>query len=319
MSQLTLAEEGTEQLFGTQDENLRRIEAAFGVEVSARGNQVTISGAPEGVHTAGLVLEQLSLLIAKGYRLKSEDVATAIRVVAEDPGTSLVDFFVESETAPAARRLVQPRSLNQQLYVRSMQEHDIVVAVGPAGTGKTYLAVAAAATALVEKRIKRLVLVRPAVEAGEKLGFLPGDLAEKVNPYLRPLQDALHDILGFDKVAKMMERGQVEVAPLAFMRGRTLNEAFVILDEAQNTTTEQMKMFLTRIGNHSRAVVTGDVTQIDLPRSVTSGLKEALEVLRGVEGVGFIHFDERDVVRHPIVQRIVSAYDRYEHRDEAGS
>ncbi|MCM2269845.1 MAG: PhoH family protein, partial [Thermoanaerobaculia bacterium] len=247
-----------------------------------------------------------------------DDVATAIRVVAEDPATSLVDFFVEPDDATPVRRLVQPRSLNQQLYVRSMQEHDIVVAVGPAGTGKTYLAVAAAAAALVEKRVKRLVLVRPAVEAGEKLGFLPGDLAEKVNPYLRPLHDALHDILGFDKVGKMMERGQVEVAPLAFMRGRTLNESFVILDEAQNTTSEQMKMFLTRIGNRSRAVVTGDVTQIDLPRSVTSGLKEALEVLRGVEGVGFIQFDERDVVRHPIVQRIVSAYDRYEKREEAG-
>jgi phosphate starvation-inducible PhoH-like protein len=319
MTQLTLAEEGTEQLFGTQDENLRRIESAFGVEVSARGSQVTISGSPEAVHTAGLVLEQLSLLIAKGYRLKPDDVATAIRVVAEDPSTSLVDFFVEPDAASAARRLVQPRSLNQQLYVRSMQEHDIVVAVGPAGTGKTYLAVAAAAAALVEKRVKRLVLVRPAVEAGEKLGFLPGDLAEKVNPYLRPLHDALHDILGFERVGKMMERGQVEVAPLAFMRGRTLNESFVILDEAQNTTSEQMKMFLTRIGNRSRAVVTGDVTQIDLPRSVTSGLKEALEVLRGVEGVGFVQFDERDVVRHPIVQRIVSAYDRFEKREEAGS
>jgi phosphate starvation-inducible PhoH-like protein len=198
-----------------------------------------------------------------------------------------------------------------------MQEHDIVLAIGPAGTGKTYLAVAAAATALVEQRVKRLVLVRPAVEAGEKLGFLPGDLAEKVNPYLRPLHDALHDILGFDKVGKMMERGQVEVAPLAFMRGRTLNEAFVILDEAQNTTTEQMKMFLTRIGNNSRAVVTGDITQVDLPRNTTSGLKEALEVLRGVEGVGFVSFDERDVVRHPIVQRIVAAYDRYEKRGES--
>jgi phosphate starvation-inducible PhoH-like protein len=319
MTQLTLSEEGTEQLFGTQDENLRRIEAAFGVEVSARGNQVTLSGSPAAVHTAGLVLEQLSLLVARGFRLKPEDVATAIRVIAEDPGTSLVEFFAEPEVGATAHRLVQPRSLNQQLYVRSMQEHDIVLAVGPAGTGKTYLAVAAAAAALVEKRVKRLVLVRPAVEAGEKLGFLPGDLAEKVNPYLRPLHDALHDILGFDKVGKMMERGQVEVAPLAFMRGRTLNEAFVILDEAQNTTTEQMKMFLTRIGNQSRAVVTGDITQIDLPRSVTSGLREALEVLRGVEGVGFVHFDERDVVRHPIVQRIVSAYDRYDRREEGGA
>jgi phosphate starvation-inducible PhoH-like protein len=319
MTQLTLADEGTERLFGTRDENLRRIEAAFGVEVAARGSQVTISGPPEAVHTAGVVLEQLSLLVAKGHRLKPEDVATAIRVVAENPAISLVEFFAEPEGGAPGRRLVQARSLNQQLYVRSMQEHDIVLAIGPAGTGKTYLAVAAAATALLEQRVKRLVLVRPAVEAGEKLGFLPGDLAEKVNPYLRPLHDALHDILGFDKVGKMMERGQVEVAPLAFMRGRTLNEAFVILDEAQNTTTEQMKMFLTRIGNNSRAVVTGDITQIDLPRNTASGLKEALEVLRGVEGVGFVSFDERDVVRHPIVQRIVSAYDRYEKRAEAES
>jgi len=319
MTQLTLAEEGTEQLFGTRDENLRRIEAAFGVEVAARGNQVTISGAPEAVHAAERVLEQLSQLVTRGYRLKSDDVSTAIRVVAEDPQASLVEFFFEGTAASPIRRLVQPRSLNQQLYVRAMTENDIVVAIGPAGTGKTYLAVAAAAAALVEKRVKRLVLARPAVEAGEKLGFLPGDLAEKVNPYLRPLHDALHDILGFDRVAKMMERGQVEVAPLAFMRGRTLNESFVILDEAQNTTSEQMKMFLTRIGYQSKAVVTGDITQIDLPRNQTSGLKEALEVLRGVEGIGFVAFDERDVVRHPMVQRIVSAYDRFEKRAEAES
>jgi len=232
-----------------------------------------------------------------------------------DSEASLLDFFVGAGEAAPVRRLIQPRSLNQQTYVQAMAESDIVLAVGPAGTGKTYLAVAAAAAALVEKRVKRLVLVRPAVEAGEKLGFLPGDLAEKVNPYLRPLYDALNDILGFDKVGRMMERGQIEVAPLAFMRGRTLNESFVILDEAQNTTREQMKMFLTRIGNHSKAVVTGDVTQIDLPRNVTSGLKEAIEVLRDVEGVGFARFDERDVVRHPIVQQIVTAYDRYESRE----
>jgi len=200
-----------------------------------------------------------------------------------------------------------------------MSEHDIVLAVGPAGTGKTYLAVAAAATALIEKRVKRLVLARPAVEAGEKLGFLPGDLAEKVNPYLRPLQDALHDILGFDKTGRMMERGQIEVAPLAFMRGRTLNESFVILDEAQNTTSEQMKMFLTRIGNHSKAVVTGDVTQTDLPRGVTSGLREAIEVLRGVDGIGFVAFDERDVVRHALVQKIVAAYERFDRGASDGS
>jgi len=318
MTQLTLAEEGIEQLFGTHDENLRRIEAAFGIEVSARGNQIFLSGEEAGVASAGRVLEQLSLLVEKGYRLKPEDVPTAIRVVSENPAASLEDFFAQAGgSAASIRRLIQPRSLNQQLYVKAMSDHDMVLAIGPAGTGKTYLAVAAAAAALVEKRVKRLVLARPAVEAGEKLGFLPGDLAEKVNPYLRPLHDALFDILGFDKVARMMERGTIEVAPLAFMRGRTLNESFVILDEAQNTTGEQMKMFLTRIGNHSKAVITGDITQIDLPRNTTSGLKEAIEVLRGVEGIGFVAFDERDVVRHPLVQRIVSAYERYERRLEA--
>jgi phosphate starvation-inducible PhoH-like protein len=318
MTQLTLAEEGIEQLFGTQDENLRRLEVAFGVEVSARGNQIHLEGDAAGISSAGRVLEQLSQLIESGYRLKPEDVATAIRVVREDPAASLVDFFAETGGAAAGvRRLIQPRSLHQQLYVKAMTEHDMVLAIGPAGTGKTYLAVAVAAAALLEKRVKRLVLARPAVEAGEKLGFLPGDLAEKVNPYLRPLHDALHDIIGFDKTARMMERGTIEVAPLAFMRGRTLNESFVILDEAQNTTSEQMKMFLTRIGNNSKAVITGDVTQIDLPKNTISGLKEAVEVLRGVEGIGFATFDERDVVRHALVQKIVSAYERYGRRDEA--
>jgi phosphate starvation-inducible PhoH-like protein len=311
MTQLTLAEEGIEQLFGTRDENLRRVEAAFEVQVAARGNQLSLSGGTEGVAAAARVLEQLSLLVGTGYRLKPEDVATAIRVVGDNPSASLIDFFAREGGSASVRRRIQPRSLNQQLYVQAMADHDMVLAIGPAGTGKTYLAVAVAATELVEKRVKRLVLARPAVEAGEKLGFLPGDLAEKVNPYLRPLQDALHDILGFDKVGRMMDRGQIEVAPLAFMRGRTLNESFVILDEAQNTTSEQMKMFLTRIGNDSKAVITGDVTQIDLPKGTTSGLKEATEVLRDVEGIGRVTFDERDVVRHPLVQKIVTAYDRF--------
>ena len=319
MPALTLAEEGIEQLYGVHDENLRRIEAAFGVEVAARGNQLMIDGEAGGVAAARNVLEQLSKLVGAGHRLKPEDVATAIRVVSEDPQASLLDFFGrEGGTGAAIRNLIQPRGLNQQLYLKAMVEHDLVLAVGPAGTGKTYLAVAVAAAALVEKRVKRLVLARPAVEAGEKLGFLPGDLAEKVNPYLRPLHDALHDILGFEKVGKMMERGMIEVAPLAFMRGRTLNESFVILDEAQNTTSEQMKMFLTRIGNRSKAVVTGDITQVDLPKNTVSGLKEALEVLRGVEGIGFVAFDEKDVVRHTLVQQIVAAYDRYGRRDEPG-
>jgi phosphate starvation-inducible PhoH-like protein len=271
------------------------------------------------VEAASRLLLELSRLLERGYRLRSEDVATAIRVLQENPAAALGDFFSAESGVVGSRRTVSPRSLNQQAYVKAMNEHDMVIAVGPAGTGKTYLAVAIAATALVEKQVKRLVLARPAVEAGEKLGFLPGDLAEKVNPYLRPLYDALYDMLGYEKVGRMLERGQIEVAPLAFMRGRTLNDAFVILDEAQNTTTEQMKMFLTRIGYNSKAVVTGDITQIDLPRSTTSGLREAIEVLAGVEGIKFIQFDEHDVVRHPLVQKIVSAYDRWTKRNEGGA
>ncbi|MEO8276316.1 MAG: PhoH family protein [Thermoanaerobaculia bacterium] len=314
MPELNLAEEGLEQLFGTRDEHLRRIEAAFGVEVSARGSHLIVDGPPDAVATASRLLEQLSRLIENGYRLRSEDVATAIRVMRESPETSLVEFFAGDSANPAAaaaRRMISPRSLNQQAYVKAMTDHDMVISIGPAGTGKTYLAVAMAATALLEKRVKRLVLARPAVEAGEKLGFLPGDLAEKVNPYLRPLYDALYDMLGYEKVGRMLERGMIEVAPLAFMRGRTLNDAFVILDEAQNTTPEQMKMFLTRLGYNSRAVITGDITQVDLPKTMVSGLREAIDVLSGVEGISFIYFDERDVVRHPLVQKIVAAYDRF--------
>jgi phosphate starvation-inducible PhoH-like protein len=314
MPELNLAEEGLELLFGTRDENLRRIETAFGVELAARGSHVSVDGEAGAVQSVSRLLEQLSRLIEKGYQLRSEDVQTAIRVIREAPETSLVDFFAgeaAGATATATRRLIAPRSLNQQAYVKAMTEHDMVISVGPAGTGKTYLAVAMAAAALVEKRVKRLVLARPAVEAGEKLGFLPGDLAEKVNPYLRPLYDALYDMLGYEKVGRMLERGMIEVAPLAFMRGRTLNDAFVILDEAQNTTPEQMKMFLTRIGYNSRAVITGDITQTDLPKSIVSGLREAIDVLSGVDGIAFVHFDERDVVRHPLVQKIVAAYDRH--------
>jgi len=309
---LSLPAAGTDALFGTHDEHLRRVERAFGVRVSARGQQLTIEGEESGRRSAERLFAQLALLIEKGYRLRSEDVATAVRVITADPETSLVDFFVADGLMASVRRLVTPRTLKQQLYVKAMLEHDMVLSIGPAGTGKTYLAVAVAAAALTEKRIRRLILTRPAVEAGEKLGFLPGDLAEKVNPYLRPLYDALYDIVGFEKVGRMLERGMIEVAPLAFMRGRTLNDSFIILDEAQNTTSEQMKMFLTRIGFNSKAVINGDVTQIDLPRSTVSGLREAQEVLAGVEGIQFIYFDERDVVRHQLVQKIIRAYDRFE-------
>ena len=309
---MTLPEAGLGALFGVHDENLKLIEDAFGVEVAARGREVSVSGNPEGTTQAVRLLSEFAKLIEGGFVPKKHDLATAIRILKDDPEASLVDFFENRSLGPALRQVVTPRNVRQQEYLQAIAEYDIVFAIGPAGTGKTYLAVAMAAAALLEKRVKRIVLCRPAVEAGEKLGFLPGDLAEKVNPYLRPLYDALYDILGYDKIGRMLERNIIEVAPLAFMRGRTLNDAFVILDEAQNTTSEQMKMFLTRIGFGSKAVVTGDITQIDLPSGKVSGLKEASQVLNGVEGMRFIRFDQRDVVRHRLVQAIVNAYEIFE-------
>jgi len=247
--------------------------------------------------------------LASGYPLRAGDVATAIRVVREAPNASLVEFFVDSPFEEGLKSVVTARNIKQRLYVQTIDRHDLVFAIGPAGTGKTYLAVAMAASALLGKKVKRIVLARPAVEAGERLGFLPGDMVEKINPYLRPLYDALYDILGYEKTAKLLERGIIEVAPIAFMRGRTLNDAFIILDEAQNTTSEQIRMFLTRIGFGSKAVVTGDVTQVDLPQGKTSGLREAQQLLSKIEGIRFVLFDERDVVRHPLVQSIITAYD----------
>jgi len=312
MAQVTLAEEGLDTLFGTQDENLRRIERTFDVTLNARGNELNVHGDPERVQAVERLLAGLNAVTEKGYRFRPGEVQTAIRVAAESPETSLVDFFLPEGMLASVRRLVMPRTFKQQLYMQAMIDFDIVISIGPAGTGKTYLAVAMAAAALMEKKVRRIILARPAVEAGEKLGFLPGDLAEKVNPYLRPLHDALHDIIGYDKVGKMLERGIIEVAPIAFMRGRTLNESFIILDEAQNTTTEQMKMFLTRMGFNSKAVINGDITQVDLPQGRMSGLREAQEVLTGVDGIKFFFFDQRDVVRHALVQKIVHAYDQYD-------
>jgi phosphate starvation-inducible PhoH-like protein len=312
MTQVTLAEEGLDTLFGTQDENLRRIERTFDVTVTARGTDVNIQGDPERVTVVEHLLAELRAVHERGYHFRPGDVQTAIRVIAEAPQSSLVEFFYPEGLLASVRRLVAPRSFKQQLYLQAMIDYDIVITIGPAGTGKTYLAVAMAAAYLQEKRVRRIILARPAVEAGEKLGFLPGDLAEKVNPYLRPLHDALHDIIGFEKVARMMERGIIEVAPIAFMRGRTLNDSFIILDEAQNTTPEQMKMFLTRIGFNSKAVINGDITQIDLPQGRMSGLREAQEVLSEIEGIKFFRFDKSDVVRHSLVQQIVSAYDRFD-------
>jgi phosphate starvation-inducible PhoH-like protein len=247
-----------------------------------------------------------------GYPLKGSDVTTAIRVLKEDPQASIVEFFTESPFGPSLRSVVSARNTKQRLYVQTIDRHDLVFAIGPAGTGKTYLAVAMAAATLLEKKVKRIVLARPAVEAGERLGFLPGDMVEKVNPYLRPLYDALYDILGYERTAKLLERGIIEIAPIAFMRGRTLNDAFIILDEAQNTTSEQMKMFLTRFGYGSKVVVTGDITQVDLPLGKRSGLVEATEVLKNIQDIALVTLTHRDVVRHELVQAIVKAYDKYE-------
>ena len=314
MRQIELHREGIDTLFGTHDENLRRIERAFSVTLSARGGTLTVSGSEFDEKVTEHLLQDLSELLSRGHRFRPHEIETAIRVLQEEPTTSLVEFFAGGGVLAEVRKVISPRSLNQQRYLQAMIEHDIVLSVGPAGTGKTYLAVAMAAAAMAEKSVRRIILCRPAVEAGEKLGFLPGDLADKVNPYLRPLYDSLYDLIGFDQVSRMMERGTIEVAPLAFMRGRTLNDSFIILDEAQNTTGEQMKMFLTRMGFSSKVVINGDLTQTDLPPERKSGLEQAHEVLEGVEGIRFVRFTQRDVVRHRLVQKIVAAYDRYDSR-----
>ncbi len=308
--ELRLDDEGTQALFGNRDENLRMLEDEFKVKISSRGSEIFVQGDAQNVAPVEKLLGEMQDLIEQGYALKRSDISTGVRVLRDRPDTNLVDFFTDDVLQAAVRRVVTPRNVAQKLYLQAMQDFDITVSIGPAGTGKTFLAVAAAAAAMSEKAIKRIVLCRPAVEAGERLGFLPGDIAEKVNPYLRPLYDSLYDIIGIEKVDKLMERGIIEIAPLAFMRGRTLNDAFIILDEAQNTTPEQMKMFLTRLGFGSKAVVTGDVTQVDLPEGKKSGLREARMILRNVEGIKFFEFSDKDVVRHPLVQKIVVAYDK---------
>ncbi len=306
---LTIRDQDVNTLFGIHDENLRMIEEAFKVRVSARGSEISVQGESAEVASAERILREMQELIERGYPLKKADLQTMIRVVRETPEASLVDFFTDSSLQSSLRKIVAPRNVRQKEYLQTIQDYDMTFAIGPAGTGKTFLAVAVAAASLAEKQIKRIILCRPAVEAGEKLGFLPGDLAEKINPYLRPLYDSLYDLIGFEKVAKLMERSVIEVAPLAFMRGRTLADSFIILDEAQNTTPEQMKMFLTRLGFGSKAVITGDITQVDLPEGKKSGLREAQATLSDVDAVSFFHFTERDVVRHPLVGRIVRAYD----------
>ncbi|MEA2329832.1 MAG: phosphate starvation-inducible protein PhoH [Thermoanaerobaculia bacterium] len=308
--ELTLDDEGTHTLFGNHDENLRMLEDEFKVKISSRGGEIFVTGSPDNVAPVEKLLAQMQELIEQGYPLKRSDIHTGMRVLRDRPEASIVDFFTDDAVQASVRRVVTPRNVAQKMYLQSIQDNDITFGIGPAGTGKTFLAVAAAAGALADKSVKRIVLCRPAVEAGERLGFLPGDIAEKVNPYLRPLYDSLYDIIGFEKVEKLMERSIIEIAPLAFMRGRTLNDAFIILDEAQNTTPEQMKMFLTRLGFGAKAVVTGDVTQVDLPTGAKSGLRVVRQILGDIDRIKFFDFSDRDVVRHPVVQRIVMAYDR---------
>jgi len=302
------------RLFGEGGENLKKFEKKLGVELNTRGAVVTISGEPDTVALAERLIVEMYALLEKGYPLYPHDIDYAVRMVSSDRSVHLSDVFMDTVYVSFKKKAIAPKSVAQKRYVDAIRSSDIVFGVGPAGTGKTYLAMAAAVAALSAKEVDRIILTRPAVEAGEKLGFLPGDLAAKVDPYLRPLYDALHDMMDYDRAQKLLERGTIEVAPLAFMRGRTLNDSFVILDEAQNTTIEQMKMFLTRLGFGSRAVVTGDITQIDLPLAKPSGLVEAQKILEGVEGIKFIQFSEADVVRHPIVQRIIKAFEKMESR-----
>jgi phosphate starvation-inducible PhoH-like protein len=297
-------------LLGQHDEHLRLLERALGVQIDVGEGTLGFTGDPLDTDLAARVLEQLYGLIEQGYPIYPSDVEYALRILSSDHTARLRDIFLDTVFISASRRTITPKSVAQKAYIDAIRHYDCVFGIGPAGTGKTYLAMAMAVAELMKNNFTRIVLCRPAVEAGEKLGFLPGDLAEKVNPYLRPLYDALHDMVDYDRARKLVERGTIEVAPLAFMRGRTLNDSFVILDEAQNTTSEQMKMFLTRLGYGSKAVITGDVTQIDLPAGKQSGLKEAQVLLRDIPGIRFVTFSERDVVRHPLVQEIIGAYDR---------
>jgi len=302
-------EDGVEALFGSYDENLKHLESLFNVRIRTQGHELLVDGEGPGPDNVDRVVAQLSLLMREGYKVSNADVKTASALVAQDQRVDLRDHFLRGSVTPGGKRRVAPKTINQRRYIDAIEANDIVFGIGPAGTGKTYLAMAQAVAFLIAKKVSRIILARPAVEAGEKLGYLPGDVQEKVNPYLRPLYDALYDMLDVDRVGRYIERGTIEIAPIAFMRGRTLNDSFVILDEAQNTTSEQMKMFLTRLGFGSKAVITGDVTQIDLPAGRTSGLVEAMKVVGDVDGISFVYFDERDVVRHKLVQQIVKAYE----------
>ena len=305
-----------EALFGTRDENLHVLEDGLNINIDLRSDSIDLEGAPRDVARAEQVFADYQHLQGSGFTFNNGDLNSMLKVLVADPKTTLRGLAEAGRQRSLGRRVVQPKSLNQRRYLDAIEQHDMVFGVGPAGTGKTYLAVAMAISALISKRVNRIILARPAVEAGERLGFLPGTLQEKIDPYLRPLYDALYDMLDPEKVDRYLEKNVIEIAPIAFMRGRTLNDSFVILDEAQNTTSEQMKMFLTRLGFNSKAVITGDVTQIDLPTARRSGLLEAIDILKNVQGLHFAYFDDGDVVRHHLVQRIIRAYDEHKTKTE---
>jgi phosphate starvation-inducible PhoH-like protein len=298
------------ELFGEHEKNLKIINSILEVEIFTRGNILSISGNHRNINDAKILIQQLIELVKRGISLTRSDIELSARLIQEDNTISLIELFTDTVIVSNRHRRIIPRSKNQKKYLEAIRNYDIVFGIGPAGTGKTYLAMAMAIQSLLNKKVDRIILTRPAVEAGEKLGFLPGDIAEKVNPYLRPLYDALYDMIDFDRAQRLIERSDIEVAPLAFMRGRTLHSSFIILDEAQNTTSEQMKMFITRMGLNSKIVITGDITQIDLPNGKKSGLVEAHNILRDIEGIAFIYFDEHDVVRHHLVQKIIKAYEK---------
>jgi phosphate starvation-inducible PhoH-like protein len=307
-----------ETLFGTRDENLRLLEDGLNINIDLRSDSVDLEGAARDVARAEQVFADYDHLQRSGHAFNNGDLGSMLRVLLADPKTTLRGLAEAGRQRSFGRRTVQPKSVNQRRYLEVIESHDMVFGIGPAGTGKTYLAVAMAISALLSKRVSRIILARPAVEAGERLGFLPGTLQDKIDPYLRPLYDALYDMLEPEKVDRYLEKNVIEIAPIAFMRGRTLNDSFVILDEAQNTTSEQMKMFVTRLGFNSKAVITGDVTQIDLPNAKRSGLLEAADVLKHVEGLAFAYFDDTDVVRHHLVQRIIRAYDEHKAKSAEG-
>ncbi len=304
-------------LLGRNDENLRLLETELALRIVARGNEITLRGDERQVARGARIVEELLARLGAGLPAQASDVRAALRVLADDDRADLKGIFLDAIPVPSRKKQITPKTLNQKRYVEAIRAHDIVVGIGPAGTGKSYLAMAMAVSALTRREVSRIILTRPAVEAGERLGFLPGDMYEKVHPYLRPLYDALYDMMEPEKAATMTERGAIEIAPLAYMRGRTLNDAFIVLDEAQNTTSEQMKMFLTRLGFNSRMVITGDITQVDLPSSRASGLIEIQSVLKNIAGIQFVYFTEKDVVRHELVSEIVRAYDDWSRRREA--